>query len=295
MGNKLALRHQILTVVDNHKRTTQKKKPHSPFMPWQPKLSVTIKQQLLSLLLIFLILFSFTDAATAATIAERINQFPQWNNKPPVKLAQGDLEYPEWMAGTWNVESILREKVAPLAPDIVSPGFEDNDNYLDKAIAFQVRFGKEYYTPPTGFLAKFKSSKPVVVADRAFNGQKIAEAYLGKENVYQVKVDPEDPNQQITLLRGERRLISKVTGRAAEKPQDKEFISTEVTQQLFKSPERLYLNEVETTSDYHLLDSDKVEAEQITAIYLSPQDPDYFTAGDRPIALYRYHLTMRRD
>ncbi|MCC0178334.1 hypothetical protein I4641_15235 [Waterburya agarophytonicola K14] len=252
----------------------------------------TIKDKLSQVLLVFLILFSFSSSAVAATIQERIQQYPQWNSKPSVQLAQGDLEYPEWMAGTWNVESTLIEKIAPLAPDIVSPGFEDNDDYIDKAIAFQVRFGKEYFTPPTGLLSVFKSSQPIVVADRGFNGQNIAETYLGEDNVYRVKTDPDNPNQQITFLRGERKLISKVTGRSREMPSDKEFIATEVTQQLFRSPERLYLNEVETTSDYHLLDSGNIEAEQITAIYLSPQDPDYFTAGDRPVALYRYHLSL---
>lgn len=249
---------------------------------------------LLFCLILFVSLFSFSDTVIAANLKNRIQQFPQWNNKPPVQLAKGDLEYPEWMAGTWNVESTLIEKVAPLAPDIVSPGFEDNDNYIDQAIAFKVRFGKEYFTASQNFLSFFNPPKPFVVADRAFNGKKIAEAYLGEDNVYQVKTDPDNPNQQITFLKGERKLISKVTGRDRETLGEQEFIATEITQQLFRSPERLYLNEVETTSDYHLLDSGNIEADQITAIYLSPQDPDYFTAGDRPVALYLYKLMMEK-
>ena len=259
----------------------------------QPALG--IKQRILTIFLVFIILFAFSGSAVAATIRERIQQFPQWSGKPSVQFAKGDLEYPEWMEGTWNVKSTLIEKIAPLAPDIVSPGFEDNDDYLNKAIAFQVRFGKEYDTSSPGLFSLFKSSQPMVVADRAFNGKKIAEAYLGEDNVYRVKIDPDNPNQQITFLRGERKLVSKITGRASEIPSDREFMATEVTQQLFRSPERLYLNEVETTSDYHLLDSENISAEQITAIYLSPQDPDYFSAGDRPIALYRYRLTMNDD
>ena len=245
-------------------------------------------------LILFSLLFSFSSTAIAASLADRIQQFPQWNNKPPIQLAKGDLKYPEWMAGTWNVESTLIEKIAPLAPEIVSPGFEDNNDYIDRAIAFKVRFGEEYFTASKSLLSFFNSPKPFVVADRAFNGKKIAEAYLGEDNVYQVKTDPDNPNQQITFLRGERKLISKVTGRNRETPSDREFIATEITQQLFRSPERLYLNEVETTSDYHLLDSGNIEADQITAIYLSPQDPDYFTAGDRPVALYRYRLIMNK-
>ena len=249
---------------------------------------------LCTIILVSPILFGFSSTSLAGSLSDRLEQFPNWTNKPSVKLAKGDLEYPEWMAGTWNVTSTLTEQFAPLAPDIVTPGFEDNQDYINKAIAFPVRFGTEYYTP-TKILSAFKSSKPVVVADRAFNGTKIAEAYLGKDNVYSVKIDPDNPNQQITFLRGERKLISKITGRGREILKSDRFIATEVTQQLFRSPERLYLNEVETTSSYRLLDSGNISAEQITAIYLSPQDPDYFTAGDRPVALYHYHLDLTKQ
>ena len=236
-----------------------------------------------------------TPIALAASLENRIAQFPQWTSKPSVKSATGDLEYPEWMAGTWNVTSTLVEQFAPLAPDIVTPGFEDNQKYLDRPVAFQVRFGNEYATPHSGLFSVLKSTRPMVVADRAFNGKKIAEAYLGEDNVYRVKVDPEHPDRQITLLKGDRKLISRITGRGRELPTGDRFIATEVTQQLFRSPERLYLNEVETTSSYELLDSEHIGAEQITAIYLSPQDPDYFTAGDRPVALYHYHLVLTKQ
>lgn len=233
--------------------------------------------------------------AIAASLENRIAQFLQWTSKPPVKSATGDLKYPEWMAGTWNVTSTLVEQIAPLAPDIVTPGFEDNQGYLDRPIAFRVRFGKAYNTKPNGFLAALKPFEPAVVADRAFNGQKIAEAYLGEDNVYRVKIDPDNPNQQITFLKGDRKLISKITARGKETPEDNRFIATEVTQQLFRSPDRLYLNEVETTSNYQLLDPNNINAEQFTAIYLSPQDPDYFTAGDRPVALYNYRLRLDKE
>ena len=115
-----------------------------------------IKHQLVNILLILLVLLIMfsADSVLAAPIAERLKQFPQWQNKPPVELAKGDLKYPEWMAGTWNVKSTLVEKIAPLAPEIVTPGFEDNDNYLNQAIAFQVRFGTEYYSPPHGVVLK---------------------------------------------------------------------------------------------------------------------------------------------
>ena len=249
---------------------------------------------------LILLLFSFlmfTQNAIASPLENRLQQYPQWNSKPPVKVAKGDLHYPQWMAGTWEAESILTEQTAPLAPEIVTPGFEDNQQYVDKSIKFLVRFGSQYSTPkPKNFFSLSNNNKQqdYIVADRSFNGENIAAAYLGANNVYKVKIDPENPNKQITLLKGDRRLISTITGRASEIPSPDRFITTEVTKQLFRSPERIYLNEVETTSDYHLREPGKIEAEQITAIYLSPQDPDYFKASDRPVAIYRYQLSLKR-
>ena len=143
----------------------------------------TINHKLFSIDLTFLILLSLAANAAASPLVDRLNQFPQWQSKPPVQFAQGDLKYPEWMAGTWNATSTLVEQIAPLAPDIITPGFEGNENYLNKAIAFRVRFGKKYYVSPKKLLPAFTSSEPAVVADRAFNGKSIGKAYLGDENV----------------------------------------------------------------------------------------------------------------
>ncbi len=55
---------------------------------------------------------------------------------------------------------------------------------------------------------------------------------------------------------------------------------------------QIYLNEVETTTAYQLLSSGAIAANQLTAIYLSPQGPDYFAAIGHPVALYRYRLDL---
>ena len=237
--------------------------------------------------LIFLLVYNQT--ALALSLNQRIEIFPQWQGKPPVQSAKGDLEYPLWMKGDWQVTSTLMEQVAPLAPNIVTPGFEASQRDLNQPYYFPVRFARESLASSS---QSWPTSNKPVVADRAFNGKHIAQAYLGKENILAVKVDPHNPNQQITKLKGDRLLTSKVTGRAKETPQPNRFIATEITQQLFRSHERIYLNEVETTSVYHLLQPERIEATQITAIYLSPQDPNYFTAAGRPVALYRYHLDL---
>jgi len=103
-------------------------------------------------------------------------------------------------------------------------------------------------------------------------------------------------------LKGERQLISIVTSRGTETPNPREFVSTEISQQVFRGESDIYLNEVETTTAYRVVGdgkngdsaSKRIEADQVTAIYLSPQDPDYFAAGGHPVALYRYRLELVR-
>jgi hypothetical protein len=76
-----------------------------------------------------------------------------------------------------------------------------------------------------------------------------------------------------------------------------------VFEQYFKGGSVPYFNTVESITDYHHLPNNTlttlnssstanplIEAEQVTAVYLSPQDPDYFHAGSQPVAVYRYHL-----
>ncbi|MEH2356243.1 DUF6816 family protein, partial [Nostoc sp.] len=141
-------------------------------------------------------------------------------------------------------------------------------------------------------LPQIDYKSPILVADRAFNSLNLARAYLGDEAVLLVKVDPDSPNRQITFLRSSRQLVSIVTARATETTPDGKFITTEVFQQLFKGGSVPYLNSVESTTAYHKLPTSNpaIEADQVTAVYLSPQDPDYFKAGSRPVALYRYRL-----
>ena len=252
-----------------------------------------------SLCLILLCLWGWNGTATAGELSERLANFPQWEQLTSVQRAEGDLIYPDWFAGSWKVTSTLVDLVAPLAPDIVTPGFESNRQQLDQPVSFLVRFIPQK-PPITGLKLIPKIDQPsILVADRAFNSLNLARAYLGDKAVLSTKVDPDSPNRQITLLRGDsealrrnRQLVSIVTARAIETTANANFITSEVFQQVFKGGSRPYFNAVESTTAYHQLSTSKpaIEADQVTAVYLSPQDPDYFTAASRPVALYRYRL-----
>ena len=259
-------------------------------------------------LCLVVVLLLWSGEAQAGQLADRMAQFPNWESKPPVTAAQGDLIYPAWMEGTWNVTSTLVEQVAPLAPEVVTPGFESNRRYLNQPVSFLVRF--QAVTPQPSAIAenlvplKLQNTArsplpqpgetPTVVADREFNGLNIGKAYLGDRTIQSVKVDPNSPNRQITFLRTGRQLISIVTGRAEETPAPDRFIGTEVSNQIFRGIPQPYFNQVETTTAYQRRESPTlaIEADQVTAIYLSPQDADYFKALERPVALYRYRLEL---
>lgn len=288
-----------------------------------------------------LLLWSLWGGAAQAGLVDRLAQFPDWH-KPVTPAAQGDLIYPSWFAGDWNVTTTLVDLVAPI-PELTTPGFEGNRQYLNQPIAFEVRFkeARSLYPPQRSLLIPTvvspanvqserqpKYSQPEqsqqIVSDRAFNGLSLAKAYLGDRAVVSVKVDPTNPNRQITTLRGDRltektasqrQLVSTVSAREVETRDPDRFLTTELFLQEFRGSPQLYFNQVETTTDYHWIGNQQngdqrtddqptgtqsehqqsesrpaITADQVTAIYLSPQDPDFFRADDRPVALYRYRL-----
>lgn len=244
-----------------------------------------------------LLLSLWCPGAAAQSLSDRWAQFPDWQGKPAVRLAKGDLVYPAWMAGTWEVTSTLVEAIAPLAPTVVTPGFESNRQLIDRPIVFQVRFIAQPLSPIAPGIFPIATQAPAtvpIVADRAFNGLNIARAYIGEVGVRSVKVDPNNPNREITILGDDRQLVSVVTGRSRETPDPDRFLATEFLNQVFRSPEQIYLNQVEISTVYRLISPELIVAEQISAIYLSPQDPQYFTARDRPVVLYRYQLVLDR-
>lgn len=253
--------------------------------------------------------FAANDSSPSA-LANRLAAFPDWQGKPPLRpVDKQDLVYPDWFAGDWAVTTSLVDLVAPLAPELVTPGFESNRQLLNQPIQFQVRFVER---PASGFLVRQPTRQ--LVSDRAYNGTQLAKAYLGDRTVLAVKVDPTNPNRQLTLLKGDRQLVSTVTGRATEAADASQFITSEFFQQEFRGTPQLYFNEVENTTLYRHVSPDsppdqnletpppEILADQITAIYLSPQDADYFKtlssdnplADPRPVALYRYRMAFRR-
>lgn len=239
------------------------------------------------------------SAVLAGTLTERIAAFPEWNDKPTVQTVKGDLIYPDWMVGTWTMTSTLVDMVAPLAPEVTTPGFEGNRDFLNTPVICQVRFVPNNILERNKAIVPFLSlpikslTKALVVSDRAFNGLSLAKAYLG-DRVFRVWVDSRDPNRMTTKFRDNRKLFSFAIGRSVEQPDPEHFIASELFQQFFQAPEKPYKNQVETTTAYTYQPDGTVTADQFTAVYLNPPHPKAFVAGDRPVALYRYRLRFTK-
>lgn len=251
------------------------------------------RRSLVWLALLALVWLLCSGEAQAGPLSDRLATFPNWTDKPPTQPADGDLVYPDWLAGTWELTSTLVDLSAPLAPDIQTPGFDSNQSLLNQPVTCEVRFEPRMKSYTQSFLLQPRLAQEEIVADRTFNGLSLAKAYLGEEAVKKVVMDDKNPNRQLTILADYKMLESTVTGRATEQPDEADFITTEFFQQMFRGGGKPYFNEVETTTAYHQIDKNHIIADQITAVYLSPQEPNYFDAGNRPVALYRYQLELR--
>jgi hypothetical protein len=247
--------------------------------------------------LVFCINGLLIPSAHAEALQTRLEQFPDWRSPPILAPAKGDLYYPSWMAGNWKVTSTLIDLAAPLAPTVVTPGFDTSQTLLQKPVTFLVRFGFAPALPKPVLRSPFpvgtvNPSDIKIVADRAYNGMNLATALLGEDIVRSIKIDPRSPNRQIALFQNGQQLVTQISKRGSETPSSEKFVSSELYQQFFSSETQVYLNQVENTIAYHLksIDPPKIEADQVTAIYLSPQDPDYFRANTQPVTLYRYRL-----
>ncbi len=250
--------------------------------------------------ILFIGLFIGIGSATAGPIGDRIATFPHWNTKPPTTAVASDLIYPTWFAGTWTLTSTLVEQIAPLAPEITTPGFEDNRQRLNEPILAPVRFigdntraHRRAWLPllslPTRSLTTTR-----IISDRAFNGLSLARAYLG-DRVLRVWIDDSNPHRQITKFRDNRQLFSATLGRAVEQTDPDHFTTTEVFDQFFQTADKPIKNQVETTTAYTRQPNGTITANQITAVYLMPPHPKAYLAGDRPVALYRYNLVLKRE
>ena len=57
----------------------------------------------LTITLVLLVWLGNMNDSLGGVLTQRLQEFPAWYDKPPVKVASGDLIYPDWIKGNWQV------------------------------------------------------------------------------------------------------------------------------------------------------------------------------------------------
>ena len=175
--------------------------------------------------------------STPGPLERRLANWPAWSLPAPLpRPERGDLIWPAWFRGEWEVSSTPAE-------------------------------GSE---PPLRWRARFQAvGEDGALADRAFNAGQIGAALLG-DGLISVRNDPANPNRQVSRLRGDRQLESTVVGRRSTRPDDATFLADELTLQVLHGPGTPRISRVEVLGLWHRLEDGSISGEQWQASYASP-------------------------
>ncbi|MFM7362099.1 MAG: DUF6816 family protein [Cyanobium sp.] len=180
-------------------------------------------------------------ARAAGVLDARLAAWPDWRLPAPLQApGRGDLPYPAWFAGAWQVT--VEADPASGAP----------------ALRYVVRFRAD--------------GRGAVVGERAANAAAVGRALLG-DRLLEVRDDPANPNRQLARLAGGGLLESTVVGRRSEGAEL--FHTDELALQVVHGEAEPRVSRIETLSRYRLRhgqEGDWIEAEQWQARYPSPAE-----------------------
>jgi hypothetical protein len=159
---------------------------------------------------------------SASLLDQRLQTWPDWRLPAPLPRPdrRGDLLYPAWFAGEWQVTSL----------DLTAEG------ETGEPLRHQARF--------------LIDAKQRVVADRAFNALAIGNAVLGSA-LLTVEQPADDHNRQLARLQNDQLLETTVIGRRQSDPQQEPFTTDELVLQIVHGPGAPRISRVETLSRYH--------------------------------------------
>lgn len=172
-------------------------------------------------------------AAAADSLVGRLGAWPDWRLPAPLQRPRGgDLLYPDWFAGGWQVD--------------------DSEGH---------RYMVHFHSRTDG----------AVVGERAANAFAVGRAVLG-DQLQAVQDDPADPNRQLARLAGDGLLDSRVVGRRSATPDPDLFLADELSLQVLHRPgQPPRLSRVETLSRYEHQADGTIRGLQRQAVYPSPE------------------------
>ena len=203
---------------------------------------------------------------SATLLEQRLQAWPDWQLPAPLPRPdrRGDLVYPAWFAGEWQVTSL----------DLTAEG------ETGEPLRHQARF--------------LIDAKQRVVADRAFNALAIGRAVLGSA-LLTVEQPADDHNRQLARLQNDQLLETSVIGRRQSDPQQEPFTTDELVLQIVHGPGAPRISRVETLSRYLPCPSRPAAVEQICA----EQWQARFSGPEQgldaaPLARAHYRLALTR-
>jgi len=172
--------------------------------------------------------FALVDSNVREFLENRINQWPElYLSNFKLSDTSKDLIYPKWFEGNWLVTS----------QDIV------NDS--EDPVIYKVNF--------------FKNDSDLIVGNRAKNSESIGKAIFG-ETLIKVVNDPQSINNQITYLKNDFYIDSRITGRNQIQDNDI-FFADELVIQTAHKPGASRINQVETISKFQKCSKEILEVD----------------------------------
>ncbi len=174
--------------------------------------------------------FALVDSNVREFLESRLNQWPEIY-LPNLKLSDTskDLIYPKWFEGNWLVTS------------------QDMINDSEEPVIYKVNFYKNY--------------SDLIVGNRAKNSESIGKAIFG-DALIKVVNDPQSINNQITYLKDDLYIDSRITGRNQIEDDDI-FFADELVIQTAHKPGASRINQVETISKFQKCSGDKFEGNNL--------------------------------
>ncbi len=170
--------------------------------------------------------FALVDSNVREFLENRVNKWPEIY-LPNFKFSDTskDLIYPKWFEGSWLVSS------------------QDISNDSEEPVIYKVNF--------------FKNDSDLIVGNRAKNSESIGKAIFG-DTLIKVVNDPNSINNQITYLKDDFYIDSRITGRNQIQDDDIFFADELVIQTVYKQG-AARVNQVETISTFQQCDSEQLE------------------------------------
>ena len=170
--------------------------------------------------------FALVDSNVREFLENRVNKWPEIY-LPNFKFSDTskDLIYPKWFEGSWLVSS------------------QDISNDSEEPVIYKVNF--------------FKNDSDLIVGNRAKNSESIGKAIFG-DTLIKVVNDPNSINNQITYLKDDFYIDSRITERNQIQDDDIFFADELVIQTVYKQG-AARVNQVETISNFQQCDSEQLE------------------------------------